>query len=77
MANGEIVHLQQASESFRQEHQPCSFIPQKQLALYANLLFCQYGLLAFVSGCCAFNNKHRRKNASAAKVAPSKQEKAQ
>ena len=52
----------------------CSFIPQKQLALYANPLFWQYGLLAFVSGRCAFNNKHRRKNASAAKAAPSKQE---
>ena len=126
MANGEIVHLKQASESFRpndplaegseralrgtyfgdipaevnpeytadllriieafaaplanlfafveQGHQPCSFVPQKQLALHANPLFWQYGLLAFVAGCCAFNNKHRRQNASAAKAAPSKQE---
>ena len=126
MANGEIVHLKQASESFRpndplaegseralrgtyfgdipaevnpeytadllriseafaaplanlfafveQGHQPCSFVPQKQLALHANPLFWQYGLLAFVAGCCAFNNRHRRQNASAAKAAPSKQE---
>ena len=58
----------------KQGHQPCSFIPQKQLALYANPLFWQYGLLAFVSGCCAFNNQHRRQNASAAKAAPSKRE---
>ena len=125
MANGEIVHLKQASESVcphnpletgcgkstpthfgripaevcpayiedllhisqafaaplaelfafvKQDHQPCSFILQKQLALYANPQFWQYGLLAFVSGCCAFNNEHRHKQARAAKAEPAKQE---
>ena len=58
----------------KQGHQPCSFIPQKQLTLYANPLFWQFGLLAFVSGCCAFNNQRRRQNADAAKTTPSKQE---
>ena len=53
---------------------PRSFKPQKQLALDANPLFWQYGLLAFVSGCCSCNNQHRRQNASAAKAALSKQE---
>ena len=42
--------------------------------LYANPLFWQYGLLAFVSGCCTFNNEHRHKHARAATAAPSKQE---
>ena len=56
-----------------QGHPPCSFIPPKQLALYANPMFWQYGLLAFVSGCCE-NTKHRRTNASAARVTPCKQE---
>ena len=42
--------------------------------LYANPLFWQYGLLAFVSGCCTFNNQHRRQNADAAKTTPRKQE---
>ena len=42
--------------------------------LYANPLFWQYGLLAFVSGCCTFNNQHRRQNADAAKATPSEQE---
>ena len=80
-----IADLRRISEAFaaplanlfafvKQGHQPCSFIPQKQLALYANPLFWQYGLLAFVSGCCSFNNQHRRQNASAAKAALSKQE---
>ena len=58
----------------KQGHQPCSFILQKQLVLYANPLFWQYGLLAFVSGCCTFNNQHRHQNADAAKATPNKQE---
>ena len=58
----------------RQGHLPCSFIPQKQLALYANPQFWQYGLLAFVSGCCAFNIELRLKRAKAAKADPAKQE---
>ena len=58
----------------KQGHQLCSFIPQKQLALYANPLFWQYGLFAFVSRCCSYNNQQRRQNASAAKAALSKQE---
>ena len=80
-----IADLHRISEAFaaplanlfafaKQGHQPCSFIPQKQLALHANPLFWQYGLLAFVSGCCSYNNQHRRQNASAAKAALSKQE---
>ena len=80
--SADLLHISQAfaaplAELFafvKQGHQPCSFIPQKQLTLYANPLFWQYGLLAFVSGCCAFNNEHRRKHARAAKAAPSKQE---
>ena len=127
MANGEIVHLQQASQPARpdiplaeggrkrtpwyflwehprginrdyiadlhriseafaaplanlfafakQGHKLCSFIPQKQLALYANPLFWQYGLFAFVSRCCSHNNQHRRQIANAARAALSKQEK--
>ena len=47
----------------KQGHPPCSFIPQKQLALYANPQFWQYGLLAFVSGRCAFNIELRLKRA--------------
>ena len=58
----------------KQGHQPCSFIPQKQLALYANPLFWQYGLFVFVSRHCSYNNQQRRQNASAAKAALSKQE---
>ena len=60
----------------KQGHQPCAFIPQKQLALYASPQFWQYGLLAFVSGCCAFNNEHRHKQAKATKADPAKQEEA-
>ena len=80
-----IADLHRISEAFaaplanlfafaKQGHQLCSFIPQKQLALYANPLFWQYGLFAFVSRCCSHNNQHRRQNASAAKAALSKQE---
>ena len=64
----DILHISEAFAAplanlfafVKQGHQPCSFIPQKQLALYANPLFWQYGLLAFVSGCCSFNNQPRR-----------------
>ena len=59
----------------KQGHKLCSFIPQKQLALYANPLFWQYGLFAFVSRCCSHNNQRRRQIASAAKAALTKQEK--
>ena len=58
----------------KQGHPSCAFIPQKQLELYANPQFWQYGLLAFVSGCCAFNIELRLKLAKAAKAAPAKQE---
>ena len=51
-----------------------AFIPQKQLALHANPLFWQYGLLAFVSGCCTFNIELRLKRAKAAETDPAKQE---
>ena len=47
----------------------------KKFALYANPLFWQYGLFAFVSRCCAHNNQHRRQIASAAKAALTKQDK--
>ena len=80
-----IADLHRISEAFaaplanlfafaKQGHQLCSFIPQKQLALYANPLFWQYGLFAFVSRCCSHNNQHRRQNASAAKAALTKHE---
>ena len=81
-----IADLHRISEAFaaplanlfafaKQGHKLCSFIPQKQLALYANPLFWQYGLFAFVSRCCSHNNQHRRQIASAAKAALTKQEK--
>ena len=43
------------------------------MALYANPLFWQYGLLAFVSGCCA-SNIDLLKRATEAKTDPAKQE---
>ena len=81
-----VADLHRISEAFaaplanlfafaKQGHKSCSFIPQKQLALYANPLFWQYGLFAFVSRCCSHNNQHRRQIASAAKAALTKQEK--
>ena len=57
------------------QHESCPFIPPKQLALYANPRFWQYGLLAFIAGCCKFNNQHRRQAAATTKTALSKQEK--
>ena len=79
-----IVDLHRISEAFaaplanlfafvKLGHQPCSFIPQKQLALYANPLFWQYGLLAFVSGCCSFDSQNRHRDAEAAKATARKQ----
>ena len=81
-----IADLRRISEAFaaplanlfafaKQGHKMCSFIPHKQLTLYANPPFWQYGLFAFVSRCCAHNNQHRRQIASAAKAALTKQEK--
>ena len=57
-----------------QGHQPCAFIPTKQLALYADPHFWQYGLLAFVSGCCAFNDEQRHKQLRTTKADPTEQE---
>ena len=81
-----IEDLRRISEAFaaplsklfafaKQEHKLCPFIPQNQLALYANPLFWQYGLFAFVSRCCARNNQHRSQMASAAKAVLTKQDK--
>ena len=56
-----------------QGHPSCAFIPTEQLALYANPLFWQYGLLAFVSGCCA-SNIELLKRATEAKTDPAKQQ---
>ena len=55
------------------DHPSCAFIPKEHLALYANPLFWQYGLLAFVSGCCA-SNIDLLKRATEAKTDPAKQE---
>ena len=41
-------------------HPACPFITHKQLALYANPRFWQYGLLAFIARCCSFDNQHRQ-----------------
>ena len=81
-----IEDLRRISEAFaaplsnlfafaKQAHKLCPFIPQNQLALYANPLFWQYGLFAFVSRCCAHNNQHRSQMASAAKAVLTKQDK--
>ena len=55
-----IVDLHRISKAFAAPLANLFAFPQKQPALYANPLFWQYGLLAFVSGCCSFNNQHRR-----------------
>ena len=52
----------------RNGHPACPFIPQKQLALYANPRFWQYGLLAFIARCCSFDNQHRDQGAGAAQA---------
>ena len=41
-------------------HPACPFITHKQLALYANPRFWQYGLLAFIARRCSFDNQHRQ-----------------
>ena len=43
-------------------HPACPFIAHKQLALYANPRFWQYGLLAFIARCCSFDNQHRHQD---------------
>ena len=76
-----IADLHRISEAFaaplanlfafaKQGHQPCSFIPQKQLALYANPLFWQYGLLAFVSGCRSFQQPTQAPKCKRSKGSP-------
>ena len=52
----------------RNGHPACPFIPQKQLALYANPRFWQYGLLAFIARCCSFDNQHRDQGTGAAQA---------
>ena len=49
-------------------HPACPFIAHKQLALYANPRFWQYGLLAFIARCCSFDNQHRHQDPGPAKV---------
>ena len=52
----------------RNGHPACPFIPQKQLALYANPRFWQYSLLAFIARCCSFDNQHRDQGTGAAQA---------
>ena len=52
----------------RNGHPACPFIPQKQLALYANPRFWQYGLLAFIARRCSFDNQHRDQGTGAAQA---------
>ena len=56
----------------RNGHPACPFIPQKQLALYANPRFWQYGLLAFIARCCSFDNQHRDQGTGAAQTGEGK-----
>ena len=49
-------------------HPACPFITHKQLALYANPRFWQYGLLAFIARCCSFDNQHRHQGPETAQV---------
>ena len=49
-------------------HPACPFIAHKQLALYANPRFWQYGLLAFIARCCSFDNQHRHQDPGPAKI---------
>ena len=53
-------------------HPACPFIAQKQLALYANPRFWQYGLLAFIARCCSFDNQHREQGTGAAQTGEGK-----
>ena len=54
VSNALAAPLAQLFAFVEQGHPPCA-TPKEHLALYANPLFWQYGLLAFVSGCCASN----------------------
>ena len=56
----------------RNGHPACPFIQQKQLALYANPRFWQYGLLAFIARCCSFDNQHREQGTGAAQTGEGK-----
>ena len=56
----------------RNGHPACPFITQKQLALYANPRFWQYGLLAFIARCCSFDNQHRDQGTGAAQTGEGK-----
>ena len=56
----------------RNGHPACPFIAQKQLALYANPRFWQYGLLAFIARCCSFDNQHREQGTGAAQTGEGK-----
>ena len=49
-------------------HPACPFITHKQLALYANPRFWQYGLLAFIARCCSYDNQHRHQGSGPEKV---------
>ena len=49
-------------------HPACPFITHKQLALYANPRFWQYGLLAFIARCCSFDNQHRHQGPGTAQT---------
>ena len=53
-------------------HPACPFIAHKQLALYANPRFWQYGLLAFIARCCSFDNQHRHQDPGPAKAVEGK-----
>ena len=53
-------------------HPACPFITRKQLALYANPRFWQYGLLAFIARCCSFDNQHRHQDTGTAQAGEGK-----
>ena len=53
-------------------HPACPFITHKQLALYANPRFWQYGLLAFTARCCSFDNQHRHQSTGTAQAGEGK-----
>ena len=73
ISNALAAPLAQLFAFVEQGHPSCAFIPTEHLALYANPLFWQYGLLAFVSGCCA-SNIDLLKRTTEAKADPAKQE---
>ena len=56
-------------------HPACPFITHKQLALYANPRFWQYGLLAFIARCCSFDNQHRHQGTGTAQAEEGKPQK--